>query len=75
MKRKSGKRSWKLLYLEISFSWFKVVFFDETLISKSVPLSLKSLGVSFISGFVLDFGAFSLGYKNDRLLGVRSLLF
>ncbi|PDW46369.1 hypothetical protein BB431_00210 [Helicobacter pylori] len=25
-KRKSGKRSWKLLYLEISFSWFKVVF-------------------------------------------------
>ncbi len=26
MKRKSGKRSWKLLYLEISFSWFKVVF-------------------------------------------------
>ncbi|MGN8516160.1 hypothetical protein ACR9MY_02425 [Helicobacter pylori] len=37
------------------------------LISKSVPLSLKSLGVSFISGFVLDFGAFSLGYKKDRL--------
>ncbi|OPG67085.1 hypothetical protein BGL78_00590 [Helicobacter pylori] len=26
MKRKSGKRSWKLLYLETSFSWFKVVF-------------------------------------------------
>ncbi|PUD11942.1 hypothetical protein C2R75_00845 [Helicobacter pylori] len=26
MKRKSGKRSWKLLCLEISFSWFKVVF-------------------------------------------------
>ncbi|RVZ10243.1 hypothetical protein EC526_02630 [Helicobacter pylori] len=26
MKRKSGKRSWKLLYLEISFSWFKVAF-------------------------------------------------
>ncbi|MUU58069.1 hypothetical protein F7217_01225 [Helicobacter pylori] len=26
MKRKSGKCSWKLLYLEISFSWFKVVF-------------------------------------------------
>ncbi|OPG39313.1 hypothetical protein BGL68_05180 [Helicobacter pylori] len=26
MKRKSGKRSWKLLYFEISFSWFKVVF-------------------------------------------------
>ncbi|WP_194147060.1 hypothetical protein [Helicobacter pylori] len=26
MKRKSGKRSWKLLYLEISFFWFKVVF-------------------------------------------------
>ncbi|RVZ55245.1 hypothetical protein EC561_00485 [Helicobacter pylori] len=26
MKRKSGKRSWKLLYLEISFSWFKAVF-------------------------------------------------
>ncbi|RVY83381.1 hypothetical protein ECE49_00715 [Helicobacter pylori] len=29
MKRKSGKRSWKLLYLEISFSWFKVVFLME----------------------------------------------
>ncbi|ADU82487.1 hypothetical protein HPLT_00110 [Helicobacter pylori Lithuania75] len=26
MKRKSGKRSCKLLYLEISFSWFKAVF-------------------------------------------------
>ncbi|TPH75834.1 hypothetical protein FIM56_01740 [Helicobacter pylori] len=25
-KRKNSKRSWKLLYLEISFSWFKVVF-------------------------------------------------
>ncbi|ANH48832.1 hypothetical protein AA977_06810 [Helicobacter pylori] len=26
MKRKSGKRSWKVLYLEISISWFKMVF-------------------------------------------------
>ncbi|KNE16765.1 hypothetical protein EC528_04275 [Helicobacter pylori] len=26
MKRKSGKRSFKRLCLEISFSWFKVVF-------------------------------------------------
>ncbi|KMZ50049.1 hypothetical protein AC786_06320 [Helicobacter pylori] len=26
MKRKSGKRSFKRLYLEISFSWFKVAF-------------------------------------------------
>ncbi|WP_276147691.1 hypothetical protein [Helicobacter pylori] len=28
-----------------------------------------------MGGFVLDFGAFALGYNKDRLLGVRSLLF
>ncbi len=47
-------------------------FFDETLISKSVPLSLKSLGVSFISGFVLDFGAFACGHS--KIIAWRKIL-
>ncbi len=57
-KRKNSKRSFKRLCLEISFSWFKVSAFEETLISKSVPLSLKSLGVSLWVGLSLTLGRF-----------------
>ncbi len=39
-KRKSGKRSFKPL--EISFSWFKVVFFDGTLIYEKMKKRVRS---------------------------------
>lgn len=38
-KRKNSKRSFKRLCLEISFSWFKVSAFEETLICEKIKKS------------------------------------